>query len=60
MRLQAGILLEAVPDAIVCIDGVVDLDDDQIFAVAVVHRLGSNVRATRAVEETGFGLGTRQ
>ena len=59
-RLQAGILLEAVPDAIVCIDGVVDLDDDQIFAVAVVHRLGSNVRATRAVEETGFGLGTRQ
>jgi hypothetical protein len=43
--LQAGVLLEAVPDAVVRVDGVVDLDHDQVFAVAVVHRLGADVGA---------------
>ena len=43
--LQAGILLEAVPDAVVRVDGVVDLEDDEVFAVGVVHRLRALVGA---------------
>ncbi len=37
-RLQARILLKAVPDAVVGVDGVVDLHHDQVLAVAVVQR----------------------
>ena len=37
--LQPGILLKAVPDAIVGVDRLIDLDHDQVFAVVVVKRL---------------------
>ena len=36
--LKTGVLLEAIPDAILRVDGVVDLHNDQVFAVAVVER----------------------
>jgi len=39
------ILLEAVPDAVGRVDGVVDLEDDEVFAVGVVHRLRTLVGA---------------
>ncbi len=48
--LQAGVLLKAVPDGVVGADGVIDLDDDQIFAVAVLKRLLALVGAAAAVK----------
>ena len=57
--LQAGVLLEAVPDAVVRVDGVVDLEDDQVLAVAVVQRLGALVGAAGAVEQVGRGSACR-
>ena len=58
--LQAGVLLEAIPDAVVRVDRVVDLDHDQILAVAVVQRLRALVGATRAIEQVRGGLRARQ
>ena len=37
-RLQARVPLEAVPDAVFGVDGVIDLDHDQVLAIAVVQR----------------------
>jgi hypothetical protein len=48
--LQAGVLLKAIPDAVLLAEGVVDLDDDQILAVLVVQGLCTFVGTTRAVE----------
>ena len=58
--LQSGVLLEPVPDAVFRIDRVVDLEHDQILAVAVVQRLRPLVRAARAVKQVGRGLRTSQ
>ena len=55
-RLQAGVLLEAVPDAVVCIDGVVDLEHDKVFAVGVVQRLRALVGAAGTIEKMCCGL----
>ena len=59
-RLQAGVLLEAVPDAVVRVDGVVDLEDDEVLAVAVVHRLRALVGAAGAVEQICCALRSGQ
>ena len=59
-RLKPGVLLKAVPDAVLRIDGVIDLHHDEVFAVAVVERGLSLVRAAVAicVPETGTRIGT--
>ena len=48
--LQPRVLLEPVPDVLLRVDGVVDLDHDQVFAVAVVQRFLALVGAAAAVE----------
>ena len=52
-RLEPGILLVLVPDAVLCADRMVDLEHKQIFLVVVVQRLSSDVRAPGSVEEVG-------
>ena len=37
-RLQARVLLKAIPDAVFGVDGVIDLHHDQVLAIAVVQR----------------------
>ena len=51
--LQAGILLEAVPDVVVGIDGVIDLDHDEVFGVDVIQRFLALVGAAAAIEQAG-------
>ena len=51
--LQTGVLLEPVPGTVIRAYGVVNLEDDQILAVLVIHRLGALVGASGAVEEIG-------
>ena len=58
--LQARVLLKPVPDAVVAIDGVVDLHHNQILAVAVVQRLLALVGAAASIKEVPARLRARQ
>ena len=59
-RLESGVLLVLVPDAVLRADRMVDLEHKQIFLVVVVQRLSADVRAPASVEEVGSALGSRQ
>ena len=50
-RLQARVLLKAVPDAVFGVDGVIDLHHDQVLGVAVVQGLLPLSRASAAIEQ---------
>jgi hypothetical protein len=49
--LQAGVLLEAIPDAVFGVDRVIDLQHDEVLAVAVVQRPLPLGRAAAAIEQ---------
>ena len=49
--LQAGILLEAIPDAVFGIDGLIDLQHHEILTVAIVQRPLPLGRAAIAIEQ---------
>ena len=50
-RLQARILLEAIPDAVFGIDRVIDLQHDEVLSIAVVQRPLLQARAAAAIEQ---------
>src|SRR5271163_252032 len=54
--LQTRILLKLAPDAVLRIDGVIDLEDQQILTIAVVERLRADVRTSAAAEGIGGSL----